>query len=126
MPRKPSTTGAKTPETPPVPVPAKPLDETTTTLPPAPEPNDPTSGIETRDVQITIPLATKIPAKEHMPRHLDVQLVEPEQRRAVKALHIALDRGNVRTVAGRPIVSYADTIRWLIEQITMAASKKTT
>ena len=52
--------------------------------------------------------------------HVDVQFREPKTRAAFSALWAGLDRSGARLQDGRRIVTGADTIRWLFEQLAEA------
>lgn len=66
-------------------------------------------------VGFNCPIADARP-DEYAPRHLDVQLTT-RQSIAMQRLFIGLDRDGARLLNDRRVVTAADAIRWLLEQV---------
>jgi hypothetical protein len=49
--------------------------------------------------------------------HVDVQLRDAATRRAFMRVWAGLDRAGARLKDGRRVISYADALRWLLEQV---------
>ncbi len=70
---------------------------------------------------IEVPLATP-PDRGYMSltssaRHVDAQLRDQQDREVLMQMRSGLDAMGARTRDGRRVVSYADTIRWLIQEV---------
>lgn len=72
-------------------------------------------------IAVSMPLADTIghgwQSNPSSARHVDCQCQSMEQRRALMALRAGLDAAHARTANGRPVTSYADAIRWLLEEV---------
>jgi hypothetical protein len=120
MPRTRNPQSQNTTDTPPEPNESQtPPDGEATPPPPPPEP---AKEVEITEKAITVPLATS--QRGHVPRHVEVQL-SLSQGRALKSLQIALEESRMRKDNGRPVVSKADAIRWLLEQLSIPIEAKT-
>ncbi len=81
----------------------------------------PTPAPQLLSAMIEVPLATP-PDRGYMSLtssacHVDAQLRDQQDREALMQMRAGLDAMGARTRDGRRVVSYADTIRWLIQEV---------
>lgn len=65
-------------------------------------------------IHIEVPLG-EVPSGVYEPRHVEARL-DAQQGHVLKALMIGLDQRGSRLANGRRVSSYADAVRWLLEQ----------
>ena len=77
-------------------------------------------------VRLTIPLADPPDTQVHRVNawHVDCQFRENETRLAFRQIQEGLYRSQARLADGRPVVSGADVIRWLVQQVSFAKSSE--
>jgi hypothetical protein len=88
-------------------------DSSAPSLSPAPEISR--RQLEITPVTISVPIIDIAPSV-YLSRHVEVRLTH-EQAATMKRLQGGLRRTNVELANGRPIVTPADTVRWLLEQV---------
>lgn len=102
-------------------------DQPTTT---APQPELPAgqsvASPSIRSAVVEVPMADP-PTTGHMAEtssawHVDAQLRDLADRETLMQIRSGLDQCGARTKDGRRVVSYADTIRWLIQEIQRQSS----
>ena len=78
---------------------------------------------EPQPITITIPLGVPVRMGEggpYLPQHVELRLRHPSHRIAMRRLYEALDAAHARLADGKPVYDYADSIRWILEQLSAA------
>jgi hypothetical protein len=88
----------------------EPIGDVPTPLPEPPSPEPPSV------VSVSAPLSNADLNGCYISTHADVHMSH-EQGRTLRRLHLALDAEGARLASGRRIITSADAVRWLLEQI---------
>lgn len=76
-------------------------------------------GAEIAEVAMAVPLAEARP-EVYCRRHVDARL-NHSQATTLQRIQLALDAKQARTADGRRVISPADALKWLLEEIGMKA-----
>jgi hypothetical protein len=96
------------------------------------QPSAPIASRAFRTITIEIPLAEPIDTEtqRHRSRHADVHIRQPERRRAFNALRSGLDAAGAMIKPDNPsnpsrrVVSYADAVQYVLDQIAAQYAKQ--